>query len=59
MKRYRITWSGTCYGETFVSAENKKEAEEKALNEDDDSDGSIEITDYPTDWNINEIEEDI
>jgi len=57
MKRFKITWKGTRYGESVVEAENEKEARQKAENNEDEDFEELDSEDWDIDEIIDLIEE--
>lgn len=52
MKRYKVVWKTTRYGDSYVTAKSKKEAKAMiARNEDE----NFEEEDYLGDWFVDEI----
>jgi hypothetical protein len=58
MKRFKILWKTTRYGDSYVTAKDEKEARkfaEAGTNGVDDFEESFEENDYLGDWLIDEI----
>ena len=48
MEEYIIYWTGTVSGRSYIKAESLAEAIKKA----EDSEESIDIEEYPSDWSV-------
>jgi hypothetical protein len=48
MPEFKIYWTGTVTGVSYVTAKSLEEA----LAKEEDSDNPIEVLEYPTDWTI-------
>ena len=55
MKRFKINWAGTVFGESFTEAETEQEARKKA--EMGHTDEDFEEVDNDTSWEIDDVVE--